>query len=318
MNFSSTIKNEIISKPIKERHCKKAFLAGIIRGSGALYETDGRLGIEFSVTGEDTAMTVHRYFEQVFNYPIREVAVSEDRLNKKEKFTLSVSGVETEDILKDLGVLIDVEDETVVNLKLYDGHITEKECCLKSFIKGLFLSAGSCTMPHTTESDKTGYHLEIVFSHSIPAMETSTKLRAYGIESKVLRRKESYITYIKSAEEIKNFIAFINAPVSVLKLTDLMVEREFVNNVNRRKNCDLGNLNRQVEATAKQIDAINHIKNRSGLESLKKDLKETAIARLENPDDTLIELAQKLNVTKSCLNHRLRKLVAVSEELKGR
>ncbi len=314
MNFSTVIKNEILSKNIKDNHCKKAFLAGLIRGTGTLYEADDGLGLDFNIYSEETAYSVSRYFETLFNYSFREMSVSEDRLNHKDKFTLTISGEKATEILTELGILITSDGERAVNLKLY-GDITEKECCLKWFIKGLFVSTGSCTLPTDTESENTGYHLELVFSHYTPALETSEKLAEYDVLTKITRRKDSYIVYIKSAEEIKNFIAFMQAPVSVLKLTDLMVNREFINNVNRRKNCDLGNISRQLEAVKKQTDAIIKISKIIGLETLKKDLMETAKARLENPDDTLIELAEKLDVTKSCLNHRLRKLVAIADEL---
>ena len=96
---------------------------------------------------------------------------------------------------------------------------------------------------------------------------------------------------------------------------DLMINRELSNNSNRQKNCDLGNVNKQVEAAAKQIDAIKKIKQVIGLETLKIDDRAVAIAREENPDDTLSELAERLNITKSCLNHKLRKLVKIANEL---
>ena len=94
-----------------------------------------------------------------------------------------------------------------------------------------------------------------------------------------------------------------------------MINRELSNNSNRQKNCDLGNVNKQVEAAAKQIDAINKIKQTIGLDSLKPDLRATAVARVENSEETLAELSERLNVTKSCLNHRLRKIVAIANEL---
>lgn len=314
MNFSGVIKNEILSKPVKELHCKKAFLAGLVRGSGTLYETDDGLGLDFNVPNEETVYTVSRYFETLFGYEIREVSVSEDRLNKKDKFTLTVGGEHSREILTELGVLSEREGELVVDLKLY-GALTEKECCLKSFIKGLFVATGSCTVPTYNDSENTGYHLELVFSHYTPALETCEKLADHGVLTKITRRKDSYIVYIKSGEEIKNFTAFLQAPVSVLKLTELMINRELVNNTNRRKNCDLGNLNRQVEAVVRQTEAIKKIDRVIGLDALKTNLRETAKIRLENPDDTLTELAETLGVTKSCLNHRLRKLVAIADEL---
>ena len=94
-----------------------------------------------------------------------------------------------------------------------------------------------------------------------------------------------------------------------------MVSREFANNINRQKNCDLGNVNKQVEASAKQISAIDRIDKIVGLDTLKVDLRQVAFARKEFPEDTLNELAERLNLSKSCLNHRLRKLVCIADEL---
>ena len=136
-----------------------------------------------------------------------------------------------------------------------------------------------------------------------------------GINSKVTRRREKFVLYVKSAEEIKDFIAYVSAPKTALKITDLIINREFVNDVNRRKNCDLGNVSRQLDATFKQIEAINKIKNKIGFDGLSKDLKETAEFRLKYDGDSLIELAEKLSITKSCLNHRFRKLINIAKEL---
>lgn len=315
MNFSERVKKEILSKNLKEKHCKMAFLAGVIRGSGVLYERDGELGLEFKAPDEQTAMAFTSAFRSLFNYEIREVSVSEDRLNKRDKFVLNISGERAEEILLSLGVLEITDDgELAVNLQFY-GQITKKECCLRAFIRGLFVSSGNLTTPVDNENKNTGYHLDITFSRYNTALETSEKLAEFGIITKITKRRENYIVYIKSAEEIKDFIAFLPAPVSVLALTDIMINRELHNNSNRQKNCDLGNVTKQVEASVKQIDAIDKIEETIGLESLKADLMQTAIARRENPDETLFELAQRLNVTKSCLNHRLRKLVCIAEQL---
>ena len=313
MNFTDKIKSEILSKPIKEKHCKKAFIAGLIRGSGVLYEKDGELGVEFKVPDEQTAMTITTTFSQLFNYEIREVSVATGQ-NNKEKFYLNVSGEQTIDILTDLGILVESDGEIAVDLKFF-GELTKSECCLKAFIRGLFVASGRCTLPTENDNSSTGYHLEINFSHYSPALETSEKLAEFGVLTKIVKRREGYIVYIKSAEEIKDFLAFLPAPISVLKLTDLMINREFANTINRQKNCDLGNVTKQVEASAKQTDAIKKIQSTIGLDGLKKDLRETAMFRLEYPDDTLNELAEKLVVSKSCLNHRLRKLIIIASEL---
>lgn len=314
MNFAEIIKDEILKKNIKDLHCKKAFLAGFVRGSGIIYEKDGELGLDFKVNSEQMAMIVTNYFYTLFKYNIREVYVSEDRLNKKDKYVLSISGREATNILRELEILFDEDGEQLVNLKFY-GEITKKECCLKAFIRGLFVAVGNCTVPTPDDSVNTGYHLELSFSHYTPALQTSEKLAENNIITKITRRRDSYVLYIKSAEEIKDFIAFLPAPVSVLKLTDLIINREIVNDSNRRKNCDLGNVNRQIEASSKQIQAIDKIEQTIGLDQLKDEIRQVAVARKENPEETLIELAERLNLTKSCLNHRLRKLICIAKEL---
>lgn len=313
MSFSDKIKSEILSKPPKDKHCKKAFIAGLIRGSGVLYENDGELGLEFKAFDEQTASMLSANFKSLFGYDIREVSVFEDKLNKKDKFTLSISGERAVEILEELEVLTVDSGDIAVNLKFF-GALTEKECCVHAFIRGLFVASGSCTVPSEGNCG-TGYHLEISFSHYSPALETSEKLAEYGVSTKIVRRRDGYIIYIKSAEEIKDFIAFLPAPVSVLKLTDLMINRELANNSNRQKNCDLGNVTKQVEAAVKQIAAIDKIDGTIGLDTLKPDLAETARARKKYPEETLGELAEILSVSKSCLNHRLRKIVCIANEL---
>ncbi|MCQ2400226.1 MAG: DNA-binding protein WhiA, partial [Clostridia bacterium] len=242
MNFGKVIKNEIINKEYKDKSVITAFLAGIMRGSGKLFENEYGLGLDFTVSDERTAIYVSNQLNDLFNYDLRDVAVSEDRLNNKDKFVLSLTGERAVDILSELDILKTVDNEIQVNYDFYSNKF-EEENLFKSFMRGLFLTNGVCTIPDREDS-KTGYHLEIPFSHSITASLTAVKLEKYGITPRITRRKEDYVLYIKSAEEIKDFLAFLSVPVAVVKLTEVMIEKEFVNNVNRRKNCDLGNVNR--------------------------------------------------------------------------
>lgn len=314
MSFVDTIKNEILSKPIKERHCRLAFLAGLIRGTGSLFEKDGDIGLEIKVGSELLANFVSDSLRILFNYQMREVAVGEDKLNKKDKFLLNIFGDNSLEILKQLEIIKEEDGELSVNFNFY-GELTKKECCLRAFIRGLFVAIGTCTIPTSNEKTSTGYHLELDFSHYTPAIETSSALAQFNVLTKITRRKEHFILYIKSAEEIKDFLAFLPAPLSVLKITDLMINREISNYSNRQKNCDLGNVNKQVEAAQKQIQAIDKIILTIGLDALKEDDKKVSLARKEYPDLTLNELANKLNISKSCLNHKLRKIVAIANEL---
>lgn len=312
MNFGETVKEEIFSKPLKESHCKKAFLAGIIRGSGVLFEAENGYGLSFKIAGESRAMKIADLVRETFGFDVREISVEEDRLNARDVFEISLTGEEARKVLVELGIVEESEDGASV-LGFF-GAITERECCFRAFLRGLFVSSGSCTVP-SGNGEKTGYHLELCFSHSVSAELTAKELFKRNIKSNITRRKGDYVLYIKSADGIKDFIAALPAPVSVLKLTDIMIEREILNVTNRRKNCDLGNVNRQIEAQEKIISAINKIEEKRGADFLKPELRDTAKARKEFSDDTLSELAARLSITKSCLNHRLRKIAEIAEKL---
>lgn len=316
MNFGEIIKKEILSKNIKEIHCRKAFLAGLIRGSGTLFEKDNELCLSFRINNEEGAMLISSYLKSLFDYDVREVSVHEDKRNKRDKFEITISGEEGVKILIDLGVLLEEKNDLIVNFNIFN-DLTEKECCLKSFLRGLFVSSGVCLVPNYNDSKNTKYHLELVFSHIQPAMDVNGKLIEYGIFGKVTNRKDKYVLYIKKKEKIKDFIAFINANVSVLKLTDLMINKEMVNDANRRMNCDMWNVNKQVDASHKQIKAIEIIEKNKGLDSLKKNLRDVCLLRREYPEETLLELSERINLSKSCLNHRLRKIIEIAKEIEG-
>ena len=314
MTFTEEVRREIISKPIKESCCKKAFLAGFLRGSAYITGSEKGLGIMFSLPDENYLSFIGALLNDVFGIELREVFYKSAD-GGRDKFTASISGEEGERVLYGLNILSPVEEggEVGVNLKIFD-KVAEKECCTSSFIKGLFASCGSITIPDG--ENKTGFHLSMNFSHSIPAGETNARLHKIGIKGKITKRKNAFVIYVKSAEEIKDFLAYIHTPVAVLKITELKINRELSNFSNRQKNCDIANLEKQVEACEKQIKAIEILDRKIGLSALKPDLKATAEARRENPDDTLFELAEKLNVSKSCLNHRLRKLVSMANGIK--
>lgn len=314
MSFTEKVKKEIIKKGIKSKCCKLAFLAGLIRGSGSLYLQDGKYGIEFKVELEEVFQLVSEYLKTFFDYEIREVTFGQDKRHNKDKIQINVFGEKAIELLMAIGVLEEKDSEYEVILNMFN-LFADKECCLKNFFRGLFLSIGNCIIPSDRKSEKGGYHAEIVFSHSAPAYETLSMLSKTGVQSKITRRKGAYVVYIKSAEQIKNLLAYLGCSSAVFEITDLMITREITNNSNRQKNCDLGNLNRQVTATTEQINAINKIMGTDIFKGLKEPLKKVALARIENPEDSSVELAEKLGVTKSCLMHRLRKLIALAQEI---
>lgn len=180
----------------------------------------------------------------------------------------------------------------------------------KGVARGAFLGSGSISEPDTR------YHLEIRLESAEAREKLIDIINKFDIEVKLLDRKYSFSIYIKDGEEISKFLALVGANASVLKFEDIRVIKETKNNVNRRVNCETANLNKTVNASVTQIQAIEKIKKRKKWNMLSQNLQEVAELRLENPDATLEELGKMLSepIGKSGVNHRLKRIIEISEE----
>ncbi len=180
----------------------------------------------------------------------------------------------------------------------------------RGLVRGAFLGSGSITDPNTR------YHLEIRLENEEGRKKLVEIISNFEIKVKVLDRKYSYSIYIKDGEEISKFLALIGANSSVLKYEDIRVLKETKNNVNRKVNCETANLNKTVTASVIQVQAIEKIIKQKRFNTLPKNLQEIASLRLENPDATLAELGKMLKtpIGKSGVNHRLKKIIEISED----
>ena len=149
------------------------------------------------------------------------------------------------------------------------------------------------------------------------ADDFSTILAEYEILAKCVIRKSSYVVYLKSREAISDFLDLIGAPRSLRKLNELAVIKDERNHINRIANCMQKNFDKSAIASVRQIRAIEVIADTVGLNSLDESLGVTARARLCDKEASLKELAERLDISKSCLCHRLRKLEKIAEELEG-
>ena len=205
-----------------------------------------------------------------------------------------------------------IENIEKMKNNLYLKDITEeKQENLKSVIRGLFLGAGSINNPERK------YHLEIVLSN-MENMEKIVKiLDIFNIKAKTLENKNKYSIYIKESEEISKFLALIGASKAVLKFEDIRIQKEMRGKVNRLVNCETANLNKTINASIEQIEAIEKIQKAGKFNKLDDNLKEIAILRLENPDMSLIDLGKKLKnpIGKSGVNYRLKKILEISKNV---
>jgi len=186
----------------------------------------------------------------------------------------------------------------------------EEEHCRAAFLRGAFLAGGSVTDP------EKGYHLELVTSHLHVSREMTALLLDMGFFPKETTRKSNYVTYFKQSEYIEDLLTAIGAPLAAMEIMNAKMEKNLRGSINRRVNCDAANLDKTVDAAQEQLAAIRRVEATVGLDSLSDKLREASVLRMEHPELTLSQLAELCDppVTKSCLNHRLRKLVEMGRE----
>lgn len=207
----------------------------------------------------------------------------------------------------------DIKDE-LLELKMWDlgSNMKQDEQLARLYIREAFIKSGSMNDPNKK------YHLQIMFKEKTKAEEMQTLLNNFNIHAKIIKKEKDYMLYLKDGEEISEFLALVGANKSVIKFEEVRVIKETRNDINRLVNCETANLNKTINASVKQIEDINKIKKAGKFNELPETLKEIAEVRINNPEMSLIELGKLLDkpIGKSGVNHRLKKLSQISEELK--
>jgi DNA-binding protein WhiA len=203
------------------------------------------------------------------------------------------------------GKIFCVEFSNQIKENRIDEEILKNRSLLQAFMRGLFMGAGSINNPESK------YHLECGIRKKENIINIVQLMKENGIN---MKQRENTI-YIKEGEEISKFLAFIGAVKSVLKFEEIRVERHMNNKVNRLVNCKTANLNKVLNASVEQVEAIRKLKQSGKFEKLDETLKEIAEVRLQNPDMPLVELGQKLSnpIGKSGVNYRLKKIIKISQ-----
>ena len=308
MSFSSDLKIEIITKKIKKPCCKVAALSAFIRTNGSVITRGEMIGFTYLCESE-----VAEYFSKVIESIYSEKCIKNEEKNGKTEIT--VLSESSSKILVDAKIIDITVDGFNVLLDISDSLLKDK-CCADAYITGAFLGAGSITVPTMDKDKTTGYHLEFVFSKYVTASGFADLLSSKGFFPKTVERKDNYVVYFKNAEEIGDLIGLFGANKSFLKFTDIIITKEVRNEMNRKQNCEMSNMTKRIDAFLKTRDEIELIEQSVGLDALGENLKRVCTARLEYEDKSLSELADILGITKSCLNHRLRKISEIAKNLK--
>lgn len=310
MSFAAQVKKEltqIANKPC----CERAELIALIQqcGSFALQAEQGAADTLHLVT-ENAAIARRMYtlLKPLCPQGLEVLVQRKMRLKKNNVYVIRLRRGAAE-LLESLDLL-----EADGGLRQTVGaRVTGRPCCERAYLRGAFLASGSVNDP-----DANSYHLEVASKTRAHADALWTLTQAHDLRAKVMQRKRGYVLYMKEGEKIIDFLGFIGAHQALLHFEDVRIVKGMRNQVNRLVNCETANLNKTILAAVRQLDNIRFLDEELGLDKLPTKLRVVAEKRLQYPDLTLHELAQSLpdQVSKSGLNHRLRKLDEWAQRLR--
>lgn len=299
LSFSAGVKVELCRLGLQKKCCALAECYGIL-----LY-CNTFTGSEVKIITESRALAgrLPKLFQRAFGLEFDARPESLDRPGKL------IFGIQDRGKLEKIFAAYGYSPASSLALHVNLG-VLEEQCCQVSFLRGAFLAGGSVTDPEKR------YHLELMTVHRAVSRETYSLLLELGYQPKDTTRGGSSILYFKQSDAIEDFLTMIGAPVRAMGIMEAKVEKDLRNGINRRVNCETANIEKVVNAAQEQLEAIRRLEAAGRLDSLPEKLRQTAALRRENPEATLAELAAMPDppVTKSAMNHRMRKLIELSRD----
>ena len=312
MSFSSTVKEELSRQLTTARHCQIAEMAAILSLCGRVkISASDHFAIAIHTENLAVARKYFTLLKKTFNINT-DVLIRQGLLPARSR-TYVVAVREHEDALRVLQAakLLDANGEIAEDLSLVHNVIVQNTCCRRAFIRGAFLAAGSISDPEKF------YHFEITCASMGKAKQLQGLMASFGIDARIVLRKRYFVVYVKEGSQIVDLLNIMEAPVALMELENIRIVKDMRNTVNRKVNCETANINKTVNAAVKQMEDIKRIRDTIGFDNIPEPLAEIAQVRLDYPEATLKELGTYLDppVGKSGVNHRLRKLAAIAENL---
>ena len=300
MSFSSDVKTELCREPVGKKSAALAEAYGVL-----LYANTFSLSQIRVMTENDAfAARLPKLFRRAFSLDL-DVLPPADKTDKRS--FLITDPAKLRAVFSAFGYDPDRAVAHHINLA-----VVESDSDRIAFLRGAFLAGGSVTDP------ARGYHLELATGHESVCREVRALLLEMGFEPKDAARGRSWLVYFKKSGAIEDFLTALGASVSAMAIMQTKVEKHMTNAMNRLTNCDMANADKVTDAAAQQLAAIRAIEAGPGLDWLPPALQDAALLRIANPSCSLSDLAQLAQpaVSKSCMNHRLRKLTEISRSLK--
>ena len=307
MSFASDVKKELTMLEVHPEHAK-AELAALIRMNGVLEQTKGLIFVTIQTENASIARRIFSLVKNLFDIKADISVRRRMKLNKNNVYFIRLNK-EAKRILSEL----EIYEAMLLEINIPDS-LKKNEQKVRSYLRGAFLARGSVNSP-----DTNSYHLEIHSVNETMNQDTFDMMEELELNPKTHQRKNGgHMTYLKEAEKIADFLGIIGANNGLFMFEDVRIVRDMRNSVNRLVNCEQANLNKTVDAATRQIEAIIAIDKSLGLSSLPAKIQEIANLRLEHPEASLKELgelAPERPLSKSAVNHRMRKLLKTAEDL---
>ncbi|MFR7896321.1 DNA-binding protein WhiA [Turicibacter sanguinis] len=310
MSFASETKKELVQIQ-SDDCCAKAELSALIRMNGVISLSNKGLVLDFATENAAIARRTLQLIKQLFDTEVDLLSRKKMQLKKNNVYIIRIKK-NARDIATELGIM----SESVGFVLGIAKDLVEYDCCKRAYMRGAFLAGGSVNNPETSS-----YHFEISTLDQELAEDLKDLANVFSLNARVLQRKKGYIMYIKEAEKISDFLRVIEAYNAVLNFEDVRIFRDIRNSENRLNNCEIANETKTIAAAQRQIDNIELIDFVYGIDSLPERLQHVAKLRLEFPEENLNYLSDISNergfkLTKSGINHRMRKLAEMAEEIR--
>ena len=305
ISFTINVKNEIASfDGVKDENI--AMLSAIIRYSGKIDD-----GITITTENSKVARRVYTLISDIYNVPVS-IVDKNNNFNRNRLYVIKVND-NTNFILKDLCII----DDNNKYIKKVPDYLIDLEEERRAYLKGIFLACGSINDPKTSR-----YHLEFFVDNELEANFINNLLNEYYLNSKVIPKDKKYMVYIKEAEKIGDFLRIIGANDAVMYYEDIRIYRDHKNMTNRLNNMEQANIEKIINTCNGQISDIELIYDKLGKDALDSKTLEAAVYRMKYPESSLQELSEIMTleigkpITKSGLNHRMRKIKEIANRLR--
>ena len=307
-SYASNVKKELTSLSIHPEHAK-AELAAFLRMNGVLNFHEHQFSLDITTENPAIARRIFSLIKTAYKVEPQLIVSRKMKLKKNNQYLVRLQN-HVKEILNNLEILT-----PTLNLitRIPERIIKSREGAM-SYLRGAFLASGSVNNPNTSR-----YHLEI---YSIYQDHNDDLLKImngrFNLNAKSTKRRRGYIVYLKEAEKIGDFLHIVGALNAMLSFEDLRIMRDMRNSVNRLVNCDTANLKKTANAAAKQVEDIELIERKIGLENIPEKLQGLARLRLEEPELSLKEIAQQVPdgpISKSGVNHRFKKIHDIAENI---